>query len=87
MLGYGLDAPPRKLFLQSKVRVGLETSANHIELKSLTDRPAIFSWQRVIIFFLWASMWASYVLILCAISMKDYGGLGAMFKRYDIIIP
>ncbi|KAL8503280.1 hypothetical protein ACS0TY_022137 [Phlomoides rotata] len=87
LLGYGLDAPPRKLFLQSKVRVGLETSADPVEPKSLTDKPTIFSWRRVIIFFLWASIWTSYVLILCAISMKEYGGLGAMFKRtYGFIL-
>lgn len=86
LLGYGLDAPPRKLLLQSKVQVGLETSADHVELKSLTAKSVIFSWRRVIKFLLWASIWTSYVLVLCAISMKEYGGLGAMFKRYDIII-
>ncbi|KAL3645639.1 hypothetical protein CASFOL_010819 [Castilleja foliolosa] len=69
LLGYGLDAPPRKLFVQT------------IPIKTA------FSWRRVILFVLWASIWISYVLVLCAISMREYGGLGEMFKRtYGFIL-
>ncbi|GFP85173.1 phosphatidylinositol glycan anchor biosynthesis class u protein, partial [Phtheirospermum japonicum] len=46
-----------------------------------------FSWRRVILFVLWSSIWISYVLVLCAISMREYGGLGEMFKRtYGFIL-
>lgn len=86
LLGYGLDAPPRKLFVS---QAGEERSADHVELKSPSDKfsKTNFSWWRVIIFFLWASVWISYVLILCAISMKEYGGVGEMFKRtYGFIL-
>ncbi|KAH6790767.1 GPI transamidase subunit PIG-U [Perilla frutescens var. frutescens] len=89
LLGYGLDAPPRKLFVLNNLQIGEERSPDHVELKSPSDKlsKTNFSWWRVIIFFLWASIWTSYVLILCAISMKEYGGLGAMFKRtYGFIL-
>ncbi|KAL3619328.1 hypothetical protein CASFOL_036898 [Castilleja foliolosa] len=69
LLGYGLDAPPRKLFAQT------------IPIKTT------FSWRRVSLFVMWASIWISYVLVLCAISMREYGGLGEMFKRtYGFIL-
>ncbi|KAL4565552.1 hypothetical protein LXL04_029652 [Taraxacum kok-saghyz] len=46
-----------------------------------------FSWRRVFIFILWASIWAIYVLILCGISLKEYSSLGEMFKRtYGFIL-
>ncbi|KAK6117099.1 hypothetical protein DH2020_049144 [Rehmannia glutinosa] len=82
LLGYGLDGPPRKLFVQSILR-GEERPADHVELNSLTNKPikTTFSWRRVILFFLWTSIWISYVLVLCAIFMREYGGLGEMFKR------
>ncbi|KAL6547948.1 hypothetical protein OROHE_009653 [Orobanche hederae] len=78
LLGYGPDAPPRKLFVQNVV----QGEAEHVELKSLASKPIkTFSRQRVILFVLWAFIWISYVLILCAISMREYGGLGEMFTR------
>ncbi|KAG8382290.1 hypothetical protein BUALT_Bualt05G0061400 [Buddleja alternifolia] len=90
LLGYGLDAPPRKLFLQSNLQVGEERSTDNVEVKLQTKNPAetaLFSWRRVIHFLLWASIWVSYVLILCAISVNEYGGLGEMFKRtYGFIL-
>ncbi|XP_047974066.1 phosphatidylinositol glycan anchor biosynthesis class U protein-like isoform X2 [Salvia hispanica] len=89
LLGYGLDAPPRKLFAQSNLKGGEKRSADHAELKSLNDKfsKTNFSWWRVVIFFFWAFVWTSYVLIMCAISMKEYGGLGEMFKRtYGFIL-
>ncbi|KAL1569032.1 phosphatidylinositol glycan anchor biosynthesis class U protein-like isoform X1 [Salvia divinorum] len=89
LLGYGLDAPPRKLFVQSNLQGEEKRSACHAELKSMNDKfsKTNFSWWRVVIFFLWASVWTSYVVIMCAISMKEYGGLGEMFKRtYGFIL-
>ncbi|KAL0408336.1 UNVERIFIED_CONTAM: Phosphatidylinositol glycan anchor biosynthesis class U protein [Sesamum radiatum] len=90
LLGYGLDAPPRKLFVQSNPRIGEERPVDHVELKSVTNKPlerTIFSWQPVIVFFLWASIWILYVLMLCAIDMKEHGGLSEMFKRtYGFIL-
>ncbi|PIN10940.1 Major facilitator superfamily permease - Cdc91p [Handroanthus impetiginosus] len=90
LLGYGLDAPPRKLFFQSNLRDGEGRSADSVDLKSLPNKSiktTFFSWRRVIFFFLWSSIWISYLLILCAISMKEHGGLGEMFKRtYGFIL-
>ncbi|KAJ0594467.1 putative GPI transamidase subunit PIG-U [Helianthus annuus] len=73
LIGSGLDTPPRKLFLQP----------NHGDGYKKTN----FSWRRVVLFFLWASVWALYVLVLCSISLKEYSGLGEMFKRtYGFIL-
>ncbi|KAK4422674.1 Phosphatidylinositol glycan anchor biosynthesis class U protein [Sesamum alatum] len=90
LLGYGLDAPPRKLFMQSNSRVGEERPVDRVGLKSVTNKPLetkIFSWRPVILFFLWVSIWILYVLMLCAIAMKEHGGLWEMFKRtYGFIL-
>lgn len=34
------------------------------------------------LFLLWTVMWAVYVLLLCGVSVKQYGGLWEMFTRY-----
>ena len=86
MLGYGPDSPPRKLFLQkTSIKVGEDPSIGiHDQQKELASQPMlpiIFSWRLVIHFILWASLWSFYVLLLCGISVKQYGGLGEMFKR------
>lgn len=83
LLGYGLDAPPRKLFPKTYLQVGHETSTGKFD-QTLTNKHSetlSFSWKRVILFTLWASIWICYVLFLCAISMNEHGGLGEMFKR------
>ncbi|KAF9616903.1 hypothetical protein IFM89_032865 [Coptis chinensis] len=72
LLGYGPDAPSRKLFLQK----GSRTNGNKPPLAGRS-----FSWRPVIYFLLWAAIWAVYVLFLCSISLKQYGGLSEMFKR------
>ncbi|KAL8053781.1 hypothetical protein ABFX02_05G096300 [Erythranthe guttata] len=81
LLGYGLDAPPRKLFMQSNLLVGEERSKDQVGVKNKPIKTTNFAWRRVVLFFFWATIWITYVLILCAISMKDYGGLAEMFKR------
>lgn len=86
MLGYGPDSPPRKLFqLRTSIKVGEDPSNDILyqqkELDSQPMLPILFSWCLVIHFILWASLWSFYVLLLCGISVKQYGGLGEMFKR------
>lgn len=81
LIGSGLDTPPKKLFLQQT------HGDDHKETTNLSLNVSTFSWKRVFVFFLWASAWALYVLILCAISLKEYSGLGEMFKRtYGFIL-
>ncbi|KAL7182956.1 hypothetical protein ACSBR1_041610 [Camellia fascicularis] len=84
LLGYGPDASPRKLLLQ---RNSCELTGQQKELKNQPVQLICFSWKPVVCFFLWASMWAFYVLVLCGISVKQYGGLREMFKRtYGFIL-
>lgn len=35
------------------------------------------------LFILWTIMWSAYVLLLCGVSVKQYGGLWEMFTRYQ----
>ncbi|KAF6154444.1 hypothetical protein GIB67_028336 [Kingdonia uniflora] len=78
LLGYGPDVPPRKLFLQTNPR---SKGSSH------APRAHLFSWKPVIYFILWASIWSLYVLLLCSISLKQYGGLPEMFKKtYGFIL-
>ncbi|XP_073308127.1 uncharacterized protein [Primulina huaijiensis] len=90
LLGYGLDAPPRKLFLPSNLQVVDEKSVEHDVHKTLLNKPtetSFFCWRRVIFFFCWACIWITYVLFLCASSVREYGGLGEMFNRtYGFIL-
>ncbi|RZC57418.1 hypothetical protein C5167_004722 [Papaver somniferum] len=71
LLGYGPDTPPKKLFRQQKS----ESNANDLVIQNR------FSWRPVVHFILWASFWTVYVLVLCSIYLKQYGGLSEMFKR------
>lgn len=83
LLGYASDAPPRKLFLQRDS----SKSDQYKELSNQLLQPVSFSWKPVVYFLLWASMWAVYVLVLCGISLKGYGGLQEMFKStYGFIL-
>ncbi|XAR55037.1 hypothetical protein NMG60_11030412 [Bertholletia excelsa] len=92
LLGYGPDAPPRKLFLQNNsckfgTASSSDNSSQHKEVTSQRVQSVCFSWKPVVFFFLWASVWAFYVLALCAISVKQHGGLWEMFKRtYGFIL-
>lgn len=71
LLGYGPDTPPKKLFRQQKS----ESNANDLVIQNR------FSWRPVVHFIFWASFWTVYVLVLCSIYLKQYGGLSEMFKR------
>ncbi|KAL1214735.1 hypothetical protein V5N11_019706 [Cardamine amara subsp. amara] len=82
LLGYGLDAPPRKLFLQTKDREG---EPGQDKLTRTTQLP--FLWKTVLHFVFWVLVWSIYVLVLCSLSLKQYGGLEEMFKRtYGFIL-
>ncbi|XP_042504811.1 phosphatidylinositol glycan anchor biosynthesis class U protein-like isoform X1 [Macadamia integrifolia] len=87
LVGYGPDAPPRKLFLKGNFGTdGSDPSnlscyqGNEVTThKMLPIRP--FSWKPVMHFIFWAFIWSVYVLVLCSISLKQYGGLWEMLKR------
>ncbi|CAD5312540.1 unnamed protein product [Arabidopsis thaliana] len=89
LLGYGLDAPPIKKFLQTR-HGGVETGSTsdvskQEKLTPTTQLP--FSWRTVLHFVFWVLVWSSYVLVLCSLSLKQYGGLEEMFKRtYGFIL-
>ncbi|KAF8027412.1 hypothetical protein BT93_E0343 [Corymbia citriodora subsp. variegata] len=91
-LGYGPDAPPKKLFLQrSYGKCGTSPSSDqYCKTEDVTDPlelQIIFSWRRVMQFLLWTFIWGIYFLLLCDISVKQYGGLSEMFKRtYGFIL-
>lgn len=92
LLGYGPDAPPSKIFLQkdsSKIGDNPSTDSGS-QPKEVSNQPAasiFFSWRPVIHFLFWASFWSFYVLVLCGISVKKYGGILEMFKRtYGFIL-
>ncbi|AAF18694.1 unknown protein; 55290-58984 [Arabidopsis thaliana] len=89
LLGYGLDAPPIKLFLQTRSVENEESSTSTVskqaKLKQTTHLP--FLWKTVAHFLFWVLLWSLYVLILCALSLNKYGGLEEMFKRtYGFIL-
>ncbi|XP_068654854.1 uncharacterized protein [Aristolochia californica] len=85
LLGYGPDAPPRKLFQQnssSKSNSSQDKLAKCSEwTKWLFNPEGIFSWAPVLHFILWALIWSGYVLTLCAVSLKQYSGLREMFNK------
>lgn len=92
ILGYGPDSPRRKLFQQrASSKVGENPSTDiRYQQKELASQPMLpirFSWRLVVHFILWASLWSCYVLLLCGISVRRYGGLGEMFKStYGFIL-
>ncbi|KAF8412315.1 hypothetical protein HHK36_000276 [Tetracentron sinense] len=86
LIGHGPDSPPRKLFLQRNCGTIVDNSSteNHQQCKEVTRQPVlpvIFSWRPVMHFMLWASIWSFYVLVLCGVSVKQYGGLWEMLKK------
>ena len=84
LLGYGPDAPPKKLFLQKSsaktAKQSAGSSSQHVKPSTVSALPS-FSWRPVVQFLLWATAWAFYVLVLCGISVRQSGGLREMFKR------
>ncbi|WOL19553.1 phosphatidylinositol glycan anchor biosynthesis class U protein-like [Canna indica] len=92
LLGYGLDAPPSKLFLLKNSSAVSFGASSENKVKSGASRPTgnsiqNFSWTRVLHFMLWSFVWMCYVLFLCSISLKELGGLSEMFKKtYGFIL-
>ncbi|BAT75956.1 phosphatidylinositol glycan anchor biosynthesis class U protein-like [Vigna umbellata] len=91
LLGYGPDAPPRKLFWQrNRLEVGNSSSSDSYseeKAKNQLKVANVFSWRPVVSFLLWTLLWSSYILVLCSIYVQQYGGLQELFKRtYGFIL-
>ncbi|KAJ6341852.1 hypothetical protein OIU78_009904 [Salix suchowensis] len=90
LLGYGPDTPPRKLFLQKGYgKNGDNHSSDNCGQQETNHSKAevTFSWRPVIHFLFWSSLWSTYVLVLCSISVKPHGSLWEMFQRtYGFIL-
>ncbi|KFK40542.1 hypothetical protein AALP_AA2G009200 [Arabis alpina] len=89
LLGYGLDAPPIKLFLQTKSVENEDRSTSSVskqaKLKPTTGLP--FLWKTVMHFVFWVLVWSLWLLVLCGLSLSKYGGLEEMFTRtYGFIL-
>ncbi|KAJ1398091.1 hypothetical protein SESBI_31328 [Sesbania bispinosa] len=87
LLGYGPDAPPRKLFWRRKnLKVDNSTSSSRSGLEEEV-KLNVFSWRPVVLFLFWTLLWSSYVLVLCGIYVQQHGGLWELFKRtYGFIL-
>ncbi|KAF7828312.1 phosphatidylinositol glycan anchor biosynthesis class U protein [Senna tora] len=90
LLGYGPDAPPRKLFQKGK-NIDNYSSSNRSFLEEEVENklrvPDVFSWKPVLHFSLWILLWSSYVLVLCGVYARQNGGLLELFKRtYGFIL-
>ncbi|XP_022159507.1 phosphatidylinositol glycan anchor biosynthesis class U protein-like isoform X2 [Momordica charantia] len=91
LLGNGLDAPPRKLFSQKSCSRGVDgpssDSCSRQEEMINQPEPNIFSLRPVIYFLLWVSLFSTYLLLLCGVSLKQFGGLWEMFRStYGFIL-
>ncbi|XP_052115488.1 uncharacterized protein LOC107489936 isoform X3 [Arachis duranensis] len=92
LLGYGPDAPPRKLFQRRiKLEVGNSSSigSDHLkeELKDQSSMLKVFAWRLVVHFLIWILLWSSYVLVLCGIYLQKHGGLQELYRRtYGFIL-
>lgn len=88
LLGYGPDMPPRKLFLQRRSdkiddNASSDSSRRQGEAAKQPEITSVFCWRPVNLFLFWTIAWSLYVLVLCGIYVKQYGGLGEMFRRYE----
>lgn len=91
LLGYGPDTPPRKLFLHKRCdkiddNASSDRNCHQGEAVKQPELANVFSWRPVNLFLLWTIIWSLYVLVLCGIYVKQYGGLGEMFRRYEFRI-
>ncbi|XP_020248401.1 phosphatidylinositol glycan anchor biosynthesis class U protein-like isoform X1 [Asparagus officinalis] len=84
LLGYGLDAPPPKLFLLKNSNADESGTSKHVNEHKVTSQTGIaqlFSWKPIIYFVLWASIWSCYVLFLSVITLKGFNGLSEMLRK------
>ncbi|KAM6556855.1 hypothetical protein CsatB_003874 [Cannabis sativa] len=92
ILGYGPETPPRKLLrLRKYGKIEDAPSSDHSrqprEAKKQQDQAYNFSWRPVVKFIVWSMIWLVYVIVLCGLSVRQYGGLEEMFKRtYGFIL-
>lgn len=77
LLGNGPDTSRRSFLLRRHGKVEENSSSDSCQLEK------VFSWRPVMLFILWTIMWSAYVLLLCGVSVKQYGGLWEMFTRYQ----
>ncbi|XWS39797.1 hypothetical protein CRYUN_Cryun18bG0085300 [Craigia yunnanensis] len=71
------SALPRKFILQRHQQ----------EVLNQPKLPLGFSWRPIIHFAFWALLWSVYLLVLCGISLEQFGGLWEMFKStYGFIL-
>lgn len=83
LLGYGPETPPRKLFKQYSNIEDSDRSRRAIKQEAANT----FSWRPVLQFLAWSFVWSIYVLVLCGLCVRQYGGLREMFKRtYGFIL-
>ncbi|CAI9093951.1 OLC1v1029571C1 [Oldenlandia corymbosa var. corymbosa] len=86
LLGCGVDGPPRKLFSQFSSKAGKDIGSDS-HIGSIKTQATFCLLRPILLFTLWAAIWASYLLILCGISLKKTGGLLEMFERtYGFIL-
>uniref|UniRef100_A0A1D1Z0C3 Phosphatidylinositol glycan anchor biosynthesis class U protein n=1 Tax=Anthurium amnicola TaxID=1678845 RepID=A0A1D1Z0C3_9ARAE len=92
LLGYGPDAPPKKLFLLKSLKPtgGNPLGHSHDQFSAVDNQSELqvcrFSWRPVLSFILWASIWSFYALALSSISLKNFGGLSEMFKNTFVLL-
>ncbi|KAL6280287.1 hypothetical protein ACE6H2_017168 [Prunus campanulata] len=91
LLGYGPDTPRKLLLMRRYGKVEDNSSSDSFQQQekviNQSDLPKVFAWRPTMLFLLWVIMWSVYVLLLCGISVKQYGGLWEMFERmYGFIL-
>ncbi|AQK73631.1 GPI transamidase subunit PIG-U [Zea mays] len=80
LLGYGLDAPPPKVF----VIKGSIARKSDVSDNDKTSRQRVvqqFSWKPVLHFIFWLFIWSCHVLLLSSVILKKVGGLHEMFEK------
>lgn len=86
LLGYGLDAPPPKVFL-IKGSIARKSDVSDNDKESRQRVVQQFSWKPVLHFIFWLFIWSCHVLLLSSVILKKVGGLHEMFeKTYGFIL-
>ncbi|KAL6177202.1 hypothetical protein ACLB2K_048728 [Fragaria x ananassa] len=90
LLGNGPDTPRQLFLLRRHGKVEEHSSSDSCQKEKVSDQSKLlnlFCWRSVMLFLLWTVMWAVYMLLLCGVSVKQYGGLWEMFtSMYGFIL-